>query len=633
MNGCLERTNGSQSLERLLYEHGGCVPSIKCFEKVGGSWKEINYSEFDNKVDELKNKPNGNTSDTTTYQGSTSTGRQDVTITVKRTINPLGSDFLMYEHTLETEGEFILKEVKDDDGNSTNGIPLNNGANVSSVSAYYWRHEKDGGGLPTKALIVGVTTTDRGTNYHVNINDTGVNKWIELKGGTQPPLINNDLERTLDDLVCSNYNEVIVDLSKGTSMGNREPYCCRCHGIKDGIDQRKITVTHVQVSCVHQKSVTICKHTVNPGYRVAAISNRRRIKSSNLDFPISNIKSVSAFYCNHNPVLIYIECGESAEGWYKKPTGSSSTDEQWKKVLPDLNSITPENIIDCGKYNQLVNALKEFKSDYQTCSEKSKSSSPPKPDSGSENKGGVARSDSAAGPSGPGPNGMNGRDGKQTVNSADSVGTVAQLTASPSSGSHTDPDGNADGATKVAQQDGTPQSDDSGSGGRSDSGLSSSEEKFKLTPGSLVVDTSPDGRPRAAVLSTFAEPLPQVQETVSGVLTGESGIPGSPDALATAAPGAATQLPATVTTTDDTTNATSQVSPTTAAQTLATVTEVTPTSEPVAPPTTSNSTSTSSTWIKAVSGTGASALGTGGAGWTAWKVFQSLFLDVFPRLI
>ncbi|AFZ81181.1 hypothetical protein BEWA_005890 [Theileria equi strain WA] len=50
---CLKIPLDSQT--PLVYVvHGGCGGNLKCFEKVGGQWKEIGYSEFDRKVDAIK---------------------------------------------------------------------------------------------------------------------------------------------------------------------------------------------------------------------------------------------------------------------------------------------------------------------------------------------------------------------------------------------------------------------------------------------------------------------------------------------------------------------------------------------------------------------------------------------------
>ncbi|EKX72055.1 hypothetical protein BEWA_017340 [Theileria equi strain WA] len=141
---------------------------------------------------ELKNKP---PIDTTTYQASTSAGGGNVKITVERTTHPLGSDFLKYEHTLQTKGEFILKEIQDN-GGKIDVIGLKDVPRVTSVSAYYWSHE-NGTQIPSKALLVQVTTTDpKVTKYYANRkNDGGGNEWVGLCQLSQPNLIPGGIER------------------------------------------------------------------------------------------------------------------------------------------------------------------------------------------------------------------------------------------------------------------------------------------------------------------------------------------------------------------------------------------------------------------------------------------------------
>ncbi|AFZ80270.1 hypothetical protein BEWA_031230 [Theileria equi strain WA] len=322
-------------------------------------------ADKDGVIIELKNKPTTNH----TYQASTTTGTGNVKITVTRSTEPLGSDFLKYTHTPENRQPFALKEVKDD---SNQPIPgPTNIDNVTSVSAYYWQHENGPGTTPGKALLLIVTT--RGgkneTKYYGNRKSAdGNNKWIVLNSGSRPHLLYSDIERTLDDLVCSNYDAVTIDLSKGTSeyhgRSSKDPYCCRC----DGHNNTKITVTIDKVPAASK--VEYFKHSItNPKHKLARIryydkgegtyrtnnpNYRRRIKSHALKFPTSDVRSVSAFYCGQNPALIYVD-GGTATGWYKKPT-SSDKDEQWTQV-DILQGITPEKITECTNFNKLKNVV------------------------------------------------------------------------------------------------------------------------------------------------------------------------------------------------------------------------------------------------------------------------------------
>ncbi|AFZ80161.1 hypothetical protein BEWA_030130 [Theileria equi strain WA] len=319
-------------------------------------------------IDFSQNK-NANGGLTTTYYDSTGSSK---TITITRSEEPLGSNFYKYTHSEANGQPFLLKAIQGDDGKHTSGIPMNN--SVSSVSAYYWKYDNGDSGLPTKALMVKVVETGKTTYYRKSNSDKD---WIgPLGANSTPPLINGDLERTLDDLVCSTYNEVIVDLSKSVSFsistGHKKPYCCRCHGKdKGGSDQQKITVERKNVSCTHKNSVTICKHSIDGNYKLANIryylngppdtytndpSRRRRIKSRKLQFPMDGVKAVYAFYCNHNPVLIYVK-GDRQNKWYQKPASNGATDEHWTEV--ELSGITPSNFskLECEKYNKLIEAL------------------------------------------------------------------------------------------------------------------------------------------------------------------------------------------------------------------------------------------------------------------------------------
>ncbi|AFZ80118.1 hypothetical protein BEWA_029690 [Theileria equi strain WA] len=310
----------------------------------------------------------------TTYKAST-TGGKTIDITVKRSEEPRGSHFLKYTHTLNPNGEsqpFKLLEIQDN-GRKIDVIGLKYVPNVTSVSAYYWKHEP---GAPRTVLIVGVTTTTdtkNKTTYYGNRKNADGNNWVGLGQRSKPNLINGDIERTLDDLVCSNFGAVIFDLSKSVSFSGQPSYCCRCVYHGDNDDQRKIFVTLRKVFCKQhtQNSIQYCKHTIkNPKNKVAKIryylgdtdanthSNRRRINSSKLQFPIDNVKAIYASYCGGNPVLIYIEGGGSVTGWYQK-SAVGNGNEEWTSV-PNLNIKPSEltNHTDCKKYNDLVGLLK-----------------------------------------------------------------------------------------------------------------------------------------------------------------------------------------------------------------------------------------------------------------------------------
>ncbi|AFZ79404.1 hypothetical protein BEWA_022520 [Theileria equi strain WA] len=395
---------------------------------------------------ELKNKP---TADGTEEYPGTSTSGKTVNITVERTTYPTGSDFYRYEHTLRTGGQqFTLKEVRDDQNKEINAINDLKGQEVTSVAAYYWKHENGTNSTPTTALMVEVTATGtktkNKTTYYANVKNNGSNEWIKLYGGSRPNLINGDIERTLDDLVCSNYGGVTIDLSKSTSMSGRasngEPYCCRCHGEdKDkSSDQRKITVKQQNVSCKHKKA-NYYKHTIIGNHELARIryyltfpnnptstdtnkpSNRRRIKLGDKAFPLTDVEAVYAFYCGGNPVLIYVK-GDGNNGtnsWYKKPTDGSNHngDEEWTSV-PNLNIKPSEltNHTDCKKYNKLIEELRTVECvGLQKCTESAQQSSQaatePMGPVGNKGEEGKADGSEAKAQDGVGPGGGKGESG------------------------------------------------------------------------------------------------------------------------------------------------------------------------------------------------------------------------------
>ncbi|AFZ79234.1 hypothetical protein BEWA_020810 [Theileria equi strain WA] len=288
------------------------------------------------------------------------------TIKVTRDEEPPGSGFTRYTHKDEHNQPFILAKIQD---NQNYPIDINQlgGKEVTSVAAYYWT------GNASNVLMVGVTTGNT-TTYYGNRKSDGSNEWIELTGykHSHPPLINDDIERTLDDLVCSSYGAVTMDLSKGTSFSGNKPYCCRC----DDHNNIKITVNRGAVPASSQ--IEYCKHSIeDPKHKLAKIryylydsgdayntnnhKNRRRIKPSNLELPTSDVTSISAFYCGGNPVLIYIDGTTATTGWYKKNGSSSSSnsrDEQWDR-LKDGPEKSPDKITICGSNDleKLKNAI------------------------------------------------------------------------------------------------------------------------------------------------------------------------------------------------------------------------------------------------------------------------------------
>ncbi|AFZ79381.1 hypothetical protein BEWA_022290 [Theileria equi strain WA] len=314
--------------------------------------------------------------------------------TIKVTGSEFYSDFLKFTHQDKESGgqePFNLEKIQDVTGRI--GIPHDNGKEVTSVSAYYWRHDQSGYTYTAsgKVILIGVVTTRGGKNettYYVR--STGNNNWIKLSGTSTPnQLTGEELEQKLDDLVCQYHNGVTINLTKTHSetisqnsvSGGKNKYCCYYHENLNG-GEGKVTVYKQEVRCTQhsgKSQITFYKHYIaGPYLKLAGIEynqdgRRGKVKMITLDgqtFPFSDVTAVYAFYCTGEaPVLIYLDSNtgtHSAKGWYQRSTGSTrdNTDEQWTKVT-DLKGITPDNFskLECDKYNKLVTTLRELKCD------------------------------------------------------------------------------------------------------------------------------------------------------------------------------------------------------------------------------------------------------------------------------
>ncbi|AFZ79223.1 hypothetical protein BEWA_020700 [Theileria equi strain WA] len=280
------------------------------------------------------------------YKGSISRGRQ---ITVTR--YGKYSDFFKYEHkdSGERSQPFTLMAVIDDQSKNV-GVGRDH---VTSVSAYYWKHEDSKDGKPKKALLVEVTTTAKGTKYY--IRGTGRNPWNPLPvfSGSQSnqPLSDENLEQKLEHLNCQLNNAVVIDITRNkSSQGNK--YCCYNHHGEERVYVEQKTVSCTRHSLSH---LTYYEHKVNTGiWRVAAIKyyytvgvKRKRINITGLGLPTKELVKVYVFYSDsRDPVLIYVHGGGAgATGWYQ-----NKGNHVWEKAPDGLKSITPDNlsILDCS---------------------------------------------------------------------------------------------------------------------------------------------------------------------------------------------------------------------------------------------------------------------------------------------
>ncbi|EKX73865.1 hypothetical protein BEWA_039030 [Theileria equi strain WA] len=331
---------------------------------------------------ELKENKSANGGDHT-YQAST-IGGNNVKITVRKSEEPSGSDFYRYTHTLQNGGgQFILKEVKDDK-NSPIVIPKESDKKVTSVSAYYWKHD-NGTNPPTKVLLVEVAYSGSdGTKYYKNSEGT---QWIETS------LDGEDIEKKLDELNCYNNGAVTLDLTKDAYGPNGNLPCCEHHK-----GSSKVKITPVQVNNHHDHqhvgsdNLTVTKYSITNG-KLAAIklgdsgkkSKRKSIILDGSKFPMDSVESVYALYSNGgtDPILIYVDKNPDTQnsGWYK----NDDSNDTWTKA-DELSDVTPNNFgkLECKQWNRLVKGL-HTNSGLQECQEHLKKQEKPQEESDSTN--------------------------------------------------------------------------------------------------------------------------------------------------------------------------------------------------------------------------------------------------------
>ncbi|AFZ81172.1 hypothetical protein BEWA_005800 [Theileria equi strain WA] len=282
---------------------------------------------------------------------------------------PLGSGFWKFTHKPPSEDSFTVAQVVFG-SNTVSDIGVNPSDNIQHLSVWYWKGDQ---GM-TNPLLAEVL---KDGNYAYNYNKGGGTSWSPFDGNSRTIQLTGEyLEAKLDHLNCSLNRAVTITLTfqnsssisdNLTNHGGNNTYCCRCEYHSDNDGHRKISVTLETVSCAH-KSADCYKHTINSGgFRLAKIKYHitrgdgqwRRIKHSELAFPIEGQVEIYTFYSSQNPVLIYVD-GGSTTGWYKKPTNGNTNDEQWEKVQDGLKDIAPEEIQNnCDNWNKLVGLLKE----------------------------------------------------------------------------------------------------------------------------------------------------------------------------------------------------------------------------------------------------------------------------------
>ncbi|AFZ79438.1 hypothetical protein BEWA_022860 [Theileria equi strain WA] len=444
----------------------------------------------------LLQKPKGESDPPTTYNGDP-TGTKKIRVTRHEEL----SGFYKYTHADNTDpgSPLELENIQDENGNID--ISLQGDKKVTSVEAYYWKHENGGSYTPSKLLLIGITISGHPTKYYAKDNSGGTG-WIEQ--------LNGDLENVLDQQSCYSNDAVTLDLTKDAYTG--QP-CCDGHK-----DSSRITVQDVPVNNNHDhdhkhmgsKNLTVKKYSIKHG-QLAAIKlpgekTRRSITFSGQPFPMKGPVEISALYSGNNkePVLIYINDKSDTKnsGWYK----SGGNADTWTEA-PELSDVTPENITECANWNSLVKGLKDSDSGLQECQEHLK-----KQESQTGEPGSQRSSGSEGVPGNPGALGPKGVKGPGEDESTDL-------------GSRKNPGekGYKGEAKKDEEKSGTVGASGSGQRSGESGGLFDSFAIAKLVPGG--VDTTHSGRP------------PQQPDGSSDQLTTQAGDPqsegGAPTAKAT----------------------------------------------------------------------------------------------------
>ncbi|AFZ80976.1 hypothetical protein BEWA_003840 [Theileria equi strain WA] len=319
----------------------GCKQLVDCYTSpstvdYGGSTVVVPVVLPDSQVTIYLSKNKKVKSDGTTHYYQDSTGKKS--ISVKRSPYPTeqgySANFYDYKHKLENGGEkFILLEVKSDDGSN---IPvIGRTENVTSVSAYYWRHELD------NALLVGITTKDGNTaTYYRNSKD---GKWqqYKLRASSGHPS-----QAELELLNCEINDVVQIDVSKIAD------YCHEPLDPKDYHTNKKVKVVKVD-DHGHLGNYTAYEHTPNPSgtFNISAFNNGgtpTTLSGLSSGLPIRNTSKVTIFICRNSsePLLIHMEALNISRKWFKRAnsTGLIVSYELNATILSDSPKIL--NILD-----------------------------------------------------------------------------------------------------------------------------------------------------------------------------------------------------------------------------------------------------------------------------------------------
>ncbi|EKX74119.1 hypothetical protein BEWA_041570 [Theileria equi strain WA] len=272
---------------------------------------------------------------------------------------PDESGFYMITHEAYNNVPFTIKGVKYDD-NGTD-IPLSNlgiakNDEIIHLAVWYWKGDVG----RNKPLLIEILKENGEHIYRLN-NDNLEWKALSLNDNDTSELLGEKLEQTLDDLNCRLNSAVVMDLTETISTAEAL-YCCNNHIGRE----KKVTVTKKEVLIGDEKFTEYYKHEINTKNKLAKIkyypkdanntsdpSQRKRISAKGLTFAIDGAVSVYVFYCDHKPVLIYVDSANQKK-WYKR---KDKNNHVWEEVSTNLSGTDPDNIKGCDDVNKIKGVL------------------------------------------------------------------------------------------------------------------------------------------------------------------------------------------------------------------------------------------------------------------------------------
>ncbi|AFZ80177.1 hypothetical protein BEWA_030300 [Theileria equi strain WA] len=296
-------------------------------------------------IDIQKSPSNGKGHDTYTF------GISDQKVKLVKSVDPPGSGFVKLTHTKNDSGigPFTVEKVifGEENNDTTAGLKLNSGNSIKHLAVWYW---KEKGGIENPLLVEIIESNN---NYKYHANKGGWNQWYP-HGESQ--LQGEELEQKLDDLNCNLNKAVTMDITE-ISIRNRSHSC----GNKIEVSSQSITLISNSIVSTNTSSIKYSIHKIqDKGYKLAKIkyylqgqlNERKRIKADELKFPIEGPVDIYTFYCENNPILIYVDAFGQKK-WYKRQN-KNNHDSNWV-VAGELDGVLPEKIKnrDCENWEKL----------------------------------------------------------------------------------------------------------------------------------------------------------------------------------------------------------------------------------------------------------------------------------------